>query len=400
MSVDFQQLRSQISLMGDQAPQRAKQAAGLQARTIELLKGYASQVEWLNERVEQIVRFHDPSLRCALPLINELSQPESLDGTYPRPYLSESVTVLAADGSQIAPDRHMQVNFCLINLGAIRMRYDSKQAAEVFVETRLYHDDMLYTDYGIISEARLALVRDLNERQFLLRLARKSQKPVVTFTDGPMELWGLRDSFDTANYQQSLDEYLKVLAGLSQLDITTAGYVDKPGANLVVRLLEVASLAEGKLGGVKRNYPLRGVTDFWLFQELLKSGERSAVFKIRSQSANRYKGELELHFFYLNVGYPENPWIARIEIPAWVAQSKDAIDRLHSVLIDQCRIMGQKAYPYLLHRAHETALVTHQEKEQVTEMIVRELYKRGVSPVGISHKQFAKGLVGRTRYKG
>lgn len=400
MSVDFQQLRSQISILGDQAPHRAKQVTSLWARTVELLEGYATQVEWLNERVEQIAKVHDPNLRCALPVVNELGQSESLDGTYPRPYLRESATVIAADGSQIAPDRHMQVNYCLINLGAIRMRYDSNQAAEVFVETRLYHDDMLYTEYGIISEARLALMRDLNERQFLLGLANKSRKPVVTFTDGPMELWGSRDTFDTAGYQQSLDEYLRVLEDLSQLGVTTAGYVDKPGANLVVRLLELASLAEDELEGAKRNYPLRGVTDFWLFQELLKSGERSAVFAIRSKSANSYLGDLRLHFFYLNVGYPENPWIARIEIPAWVARSKDAMDRLHAVLIDQCRIMGPKAYPYLLHRAHETALVTHQEKEQVTAMIVRELHKRGVTTVGMSHKQSAKGLAGRTRYKG
>ena len=59
--------------------------------------------------------------------------------------------------------------------------------------------------------------------------------------------------------------------------------------------------------------------------------------------------------------------------------------------------MGPRPYPYLLHRAHEVALVSLQEKEQVTQMIARELHQRGV-PVGQrSYKQSAKALPGRRR---
>ena len=76
------------------------------------------------------------------------------------------------------------------------------------------------------------------------------------------------------------------------------------------------------------------------------------------------------------------------------------LDNLHAVLVEQCRIMGQWSYPYLLHRAHETAVVSFQEKEQVTLMITQEPRRRGVEVGELSDKQAAKDLQGRTRYRG
>ena len=104
-------------------------------------------------------------------------------------------------------------------------------------------------------------------------------------------------------------------------------------------------------------HPLRGVSDRWLYGEktnpLLGPGERSAVFAIQSKSEKYYKGVLGLHFFYLNVGTEGHPWPVRVEIPKWVADDPEKLNLLHAVLVDQCRMMGSKPYPYLLHRAHE-----------------------------------------------
>jgi hypothetical protein len=60
-------------------------------------------------------------------------------------------------------------------------------------------------------------------------------------------------------------------------------------------------------------------------------------------------------------------------------------------------MMGVRPYPYLLHRAHETAVVRLPEKEQVTNMIVQELRERGVQVGEVSAKQFAKKGQSRTR---
>src|SRR5690606_3528090 len=133
-----------------------------------------------------------------------------------------------------------------------------------------------------------------------------------------------------------------------------------------------------ELPQIRDRRPLRGVTDAYLFRTLLAPGERSAVFAMQSQSAKRYTGVRALHFFYLNVGRENHPWIARVEIPRWVAENDRMLDSLHAVLVRQCRILGARPYPYLLHRAHETAVVTLPEKEQVTQMIILELRRRGV----------------------
>jgi len=181
----------------------------------------------------------------------------------------------------------------------------------------------------------------------------------------------------------------------------TAGYVDKPAADLVTRLLEIAMLPDADLNHAGKDHrPLRGLSDKELFREILQTpGERSAVFAIQSISSARYKDELALHFFYLNVGRIGNPWIVRVEIPAWVALSPLMLDNLHTVLLNQSQIMGNKPYPYVLHRAHEVAIVTHFEKQQVDQMIINELYRQGIIVGQKSNKQSGKDLPGRTRYK-
>ena len=150
-------------------------------------------------------------------------------------------------------------------------------------------------------------------------------------------------------------------------------------------------------------HPLRGVSDRWLYGEnsepLLEPGERSAVFAIQSKSEKYYTGLLGLHFFYLNVGTQRHPWPVRVEIPKWVADDPDKLNLLHAVLVDQCRMMGSKPYPYLLHRAHEIAVVKQDEKYQVEQMLAGELRRQGEQMDEISNKQSAKDRGGRTAYK-
>jgi len=116
------------------------------------------------------------------------------------------------------------------------------------------------------------------------------------------------------------------------------------------------------------------------------------VFRLQSRTAREYSGGLALHFFYLNVGREANPQLVRVEIPAWVAGKQDKLDDLQAVLVEQSRILGDRAYPYLLHPAHETALVTMAEKEQVTEMLLGELRRRGVAVGAPSPKRILKSL--------
>jgi hypothetical protein len=391
MSIDFQEVRSQVKELGELAPQRAGVVQALREEALQVFSGPAMDVQVLRQKVRQIAQSYDPNLRCALPPDPQLRPAEPLNAGYPLPPLPQTATLLAADGSQISPDRNLEVQYGLINVGAIQMCLNEGQAPRLFVRSKLMVDQELQTPTGLISDGELALLRDLNERSILAELAEQATPPVITFTDGPMELWGTNDFEGASPFAHKQSEYLQVLRRLARLNVATAGYVDKPFANLVVRLLEVALLESNQLDQVKEYYPLRGVTDLYLFRRLLRPGERSAVFALQSKSAANYRAELALHFFYLNVG---RGGLARVEIPAWVADAPQLLDSLHAVLIGQCQVMGSRPYPYLLHRAHETAVVTLEERDQVTQMILVELRQRGVEVDQVSNKQSAKDVSG------
>ncbi len=399
MSVNFLEVRKQVNEMGENAPARQKKLNELRDKAANLLSANANEIDALRMKVSRIVETIDPNLRCALPIR------DALDKSFPLPDLPVRAVILAADGSQISPDRHAEVDYCLVNVGAIQMSIGETQPPRTTTESELLYDDALFTASGSMTEARLALMRDLRERKLLEKLAAVESKlidpsvPIITFTDGPMELWGSIEAENSAAFHQSLEQYQEVLSKLCEMGTITAGYVDKPSANLVLRLLEISMLNEQQLANVRREFPLRGVTDIDLYRKLIQPGERSAVFALQSTSARQYGGTLSLHFFYLNVGRNNHPSLARVEVPAWVADNEILLDALHAVLVQQCQAMGTRPYPYALHRAHETAMVSMKEKEQVTAMITLELRNRGVEVGEISSKQANKDSGGSMSYQ-
>jgi hypothetical protein len=391
MALDFQQIHQQIKVLGEDLLAREQLLQMLRETAEALLKEYSTKQEVLRQKIQLVISNYDPALRCALPTH------EPLDAKFPMPEVSEQATILAADGSQSAPDRNLEVEFGLINVSAIQARYGSPEPPLTTIHSRLLFDQELEN----LTDATLALQRDLNERKMLVDLAARASPPVITFTDGPMELWGgsLTASIEASAFQRSMEEYRQVLSSLFQLGVATAGYVDKPNATTVVRLLEVAMTAQDELLQIKKLHPLHGVRDIHLYRCLLQPGERSAVFKIQSQYAKSYPNEMSLHFFYLNVGGPRQAGLARVEIPAWVAEDTQKLNNLHAALVHQCQVMGSRPYPYLLHRAHESALVTFQDREQVNQMLAIERRCRSVQLDEASYKQSAKDLPGRTPYQ-
>ena len=391
MALNFQQVFDRIREIGSGARARREALEKLRQQALSLLDSWADKTGQLRDKVER-ARQADASLRCAIPL----GEPLNIH-TLPGPVSSASLTLIAADGSQIVPDRHAAVLFGLINVGAVVLSGRSGEAPQVLTDSQLSFDDEVvnWTD-GLV-----ALQRDLAERRKLLAISKEYSPPLVTLTDGPLQLWEARESNEVLGYEKALGEYLSVLSQLQERGAITAGYVDKPSSNLLVRLLEVAITSENELASLHEQHPLLGVSDLWLFDQLLQPGERSAVFALQARSRAVYQGALALHFFYLNVGQAGHPKSARIEIPAWVAQNEGEIDLLHTVLLEQCAILGARPYPYILHRAHESAVVSFQEKQQIEQLLEIELRKSGGELGEISGKQSTKdsGTAGKKRYK-
>jgi hypothetical protein len=394
MPVDFQQIHARIVQIAPREAERLSQLQQRRHRADDLLSAHANDLEKLRLKVAA-ANATDSRIRCAAP-VNE-----ALTFSRPCPAKAESVTLIAVDGSQINPDRHAALRFAVINAGAVTMRLRSGEVSEVCTTTELLYGEDLETDSGMIGEDSVSLRRDLRERETLDELSNGLPGTVVTFTDGPLELWSSSGE-ETREVALFREKYKGVLSRLQSRGVVTAGYVDKPGADLVVRLLELATMTDEQLVDrqtLRTYHPFRGVDDALLFsgqeQPWIFPGHRSAVFRLQSSSQNVYTGVLTLHFFYLNVGTTGHPWLVRVEIPQWVADDPDRLDLLHAVLVEQCEIMGYEPYPYLLHRAHETAVVRLDEKSQVEQMLALELRRQG-APIGAkSPKQIAKDHEGR-----
>lgn len=395
MSLDFQQVRQQVIQMSQNAHERENQLHFKRELAKQLLSEWAGRVDELRARVERVARDFDPLVRAGAPLA------ERLDFCGPLPEGPAGVTLIAADGSQIFPDRNAPVDFSLINVGAVSMQPGSPQPPQIFRECQLIYENSLYASGTLITEARLALMRDFAERKKLAELGMASPAPVITFTDGPLELFmsTAGDHEDQNEFRKKQEEYVLVLEALHQRRIITAGYVDNPSADLLIRMLEIAATPDDRLEAIRDIRPLHGVRDTSLLAGLLQPGERSAVFSLQTRSARIYTDELRPCFFYLNSGRKSKPCISRVETPAWVVAQPEMLNGLHAALVHQCQIMGTRPFPYLLHRAHETAVVTLREKEEVIQMIVQEMGRHNV-PVGDgSNKEAAKGLDTKKRYK-
>lgn len=388
MPVNFQDLYTRIKEIGAGAKERKKKKEDAQVQAREVLVYFDSKLDELRAKVDS-AKAVDANVRCAYPL------DENLASTHPPPGSVKEATLIAADGSQIVPDRHAALQYYVVNVGAIVMQVGSGSTPEVFTDTKLHMLDEFEDTF--FSDSQIALQRDLAERKKLLEVAQKYKGTIIALTEGQLELWGAMDNDNSRDFEKSLQDYMDALKEMERQKVITSGYVDKPGANWVVRLLEIAMIPQDELSSLKKYHPFLGVTDLWLFGRILGRHERSAIFKLQAKSAEKYTGPISIHFFYINVGDEKKPKIARVDIPLWVANNREALNNLHSNLIEQAKIMGNEPFPYLLHRAHEIAVITHKEKEEIDQMLAIEIRNNGGELGEKSGKQSAKDLQGRTR---
>ncbi|MGD2027529.1 MAG: DNA double-strand break repair nuclease NurA [Anaerolineales bacterium] len=382
MSLDFQQVRQQIQEFSKTATESAERLLKLRELAAKLLTENAVNLDYLRDKALQVANL-DQYFRVALPT------DEALNESFPLPDLPAQATIIAADGSQINPDRHLGIDYCLVNVGAFQMVLNDPNPPKTTIKSELFFGEDVFS----MQEKIVALIRDMREREILAELAADIQGPLITFTDGPIELWGREVALAEAEEEEEknyFERYMKALHKLYQLKAATAGYVDKPRFDLLIRLLEIAP--ENKpVKDAGKNRWLRGILDTEILEPWIGPGERSAIFGLLSRSTKRYQNQFSLHFFYLNVSLNENkPMLARVEIPAWVAQNAVMVDALHAVLVQQCQIVPTRTYPYVLTRADETAVVSRDEKEQVASLMARELRQRGMEVSDKSQKQLSK----------
>lgn len=403
MPINYQDIIGDIAKIAAAAPQFEQELA---ARRVEAQKLFSADFDQ-NQLKDKLTKAGMilKHLRCALPTNEAINQRFHLP-----PDLKEQ-TIIAVDGSQINPSRHLPLNYFLLNLGVIIYPSDQTETPEAKRISKLYSAQSEL--WKGINEDQVAYLRDIEERKAISieTRARGLNAGVITLTDGPLELW-LRKGDSPQSMEQkekALTEYLSSLSELEELGAITAGYVDKPRAMLLVEALEISKLAPGILEQIRDKtlpdyHQFEGVTDRDLFAPLLvEPGDRSAVFELQFSEAGIYRkgGEgLALHFFYLNVSnQPDAPVLARVEIPGWVAADPEKLAALQTTLFQQCEILGEVRYPYVLQRSHEEARVTFQDRDELDRMLIEEFARSGIHVGMLSNKQTAKNLqTGKRRH--
>jgi hypothetical protein len=377
MTLELNKVAEQIDEMGRVLAARYKHRDQILPAVRELLRLFAHRQEELRQVAQS-----EPGqrLRCASP------GDEPLDTPSPAPAMPAHVTLAAADGSQIFPDRHGLAFYYAINVGSIVFRHGSGQAPKVDTDPRLfYSEERVYPGGNLVSDDLISAERDLAEMWSLaeLILAEPSGGPPrLALADGSLLIWLQRARIPEQQQARILADYLGCLDRLRAGQATLAGFVSRPQSAEVVALLYLAQLEaeERQMINSLAETDYRGLTDRALFG-YLRPGERSALF-MRGTASNRdfqAKGHAIL-FFYLNTGVD----LARVEVPEWVARQPDRLDLLHAVVYDQCRF--NNGYPYVLTRADEQAVIMGQERQSLQGMIARAMARHGLPLPELSRK--------------
>ena len=309
------------------------------------------------------------------------------------PVLPQRYTLIAADGSQIVPSRHRALQFGVVNVGLIKAHIGSGEPPETWVETELLALDQIRTDEGtLIGEDDVALLRDLAERKLIRQaVSPEDAPPVITLTDGQLDVF-YRSTIQGDRSQEVQREVLEIDQDLRRRGVITAGYIE-PGSSMLSRMLAIFQCKRQSLALESKNRELHLGDRFILRETLSAPGERSAIFEAITHGARKPNNSMPIAFFYLNVSCDESePCLIRLEFPLWVSEVPALVDMLHAVIYKEAQVLDAHPYPYLLHRAHELAVVKRIEADEIEVMLQSQLDPDLRLHQQQSNKDYLKGL--------
>jgi hypothetical protein len=384
VTLELSRLTEQVRTMGKTVSAREE----TYAKKVSLARA------WLAAYADQSDKLQHPARAAGTAIPSD----EPLDATWPLPPTPETFTVVAADGSQIQPDRHSAAFYYLINIGSLVYRHGSGEAPEALSEPQLgYKEEDLYESGRTVTGNLLDVRRDLAEITRLADVCTETTDTTIALADGSLILWVL-ENLSPGGRKQKVTDYLEQMERIQRSGNVLGGFISRPGYDEVVQLIRLASLDGDPQKAHQEPNPLEHLPDRAVFSNL-PPGARSALFvspKKINQSYYVPEGH-EIYFFYLNLADEEHdPVIARLEAPAWIAKHTARLNLLHSAVVAQARITGD--YPYALARADELAYISSQERAAFEDLVVTALLRAGVRSVP-SPKAYYKQLTRRRTHR-
>ncbi|MBN1177999.1 MAG: DNA double-strand break repair nuclease NurA [Anaerolineae bacterium] len=381
MTLELNRLTNAVAEMG-------RTIAG-QEQTFERLLAQART--WLAEFSDQGGALRDAALKigAAVPTT------EPLAAAFPLPHVPPRFTVIGADGAQIQPDRHGLALYYLINVGSLVYRHGSGETPQARSVPQLcFREQELYEGALLVSGNLLDVRRDLAELTHLADLVEAEPAgPTLALVDGTLLMW-LMEDLPAQGRKEKFDAYLAQLDRIRRKGAAVAAFTSRPRYTEVGKLLHLAAMGGDPRQAEGQPNPLERLPDGDIFA-FLASGERSALFvSPKPINATVYTSEGHtIHLCYVNVaGAGEKPVVARVEMPAWVAETPPLLELVHGGVVAQSRIVG--GFPYVLARADELAYVSGPERQRLEEMVGTAMLAAGLSP-SASSKALYKSMTRR-----
>ncbi len=366
---------------------RSKIVAALQQASQDLFVGFIQEVDvaakiWhkISQDIDFVTKIHQQKQPLLVPFWQGLLS--KVIDIIPQ---KNNYSVVSVDGSQIYYDKHQGPPCFLINIGFIQLRYGLIGKAmqcdsEPTLCTKLdAENDFGSPDFVNMERESLEFAVALQQMQ-QLRL-QVGQHVSLCLFDGSLIFFHL-DTKDMEFKERFLQKYCDVLEKMYEQNMLIAGYMSLPRTKELVNLckLELVQFDAAELGNTAI---IDRLTDVDIAELYLQVGQRSIVFKSLASISYLYPQHLKPYFCYLHVGSE----IARVEFPAWIAQSEELVNQVCRIALDQS--MKGRGYPVCLFEAHEQAVIKAIDRDFFYRMIEKFSQQQAKSYL-ISQKSIKK----------
>ena len=391
MALHFEKIRAVITSMGEIAAERQEISTIQTDELLKKLRKHATNWSHIDLCLKRAAETVDKQkYRAARPLYD--NEPMHLGIDPPATSLPDRATLIAIDGSQALPSRHAPHLYYLINTGTIVYHHGSGTAPQEISQPKLYYlGDEETESAADFHSNRVSIQRDMAEIEHLARIVwenRYANAPILAILDQRLQYFPIGVNV-SADASQFVGRWIAGMDTIKACNALLVGYIERPETGAVVTLLNTLDWGQEDFDPAILN-ERPAVADVVLFRRVLKAGQRSCVFEVVNQSTN-YQPFQEAHqeicfFYYAPPGIGD---ITRVDVPKWAAQQPEVIAMIHSLLYDQCLLLG--GYPYILSRADEVAVVQYSDREYLEHLIDLELRRHNINARS-TVKQLGKDL--------
>jgi hypothetical protein len=336
-------------------------------------------------------------------------------------------TVIATDGSQIAPSHH-EIAYCyLINVGRVVLHYGQNRHPLLdSLPEVVYRPEDLYISrqWGIRTEEWMGHRRTVSEAVTLAELGEgigaqgargggrelenpdapspvlspqssvlspPPSPPTLAMVDGSLIHWFL-EPLPAEARDRILPPMLEAWERLRANQIPLVGYLSAARSGEALNFLRLhtcpylAPDCATHCSGQTENAPCQvfaPLRDTALWGLLLEPGQRGAIWRSSAKILEAY-GEHTVCFCYVHMGSE----VARVEFPLWVAENETLLNNALNLTLTQ--VQKGYGYPVALAEAHNQAVVRGGDRARFFALLEQQMIRAGLKNIGTSYKEARK----------